>query len=939
MITSIKFGHIWFMIYILMIWHNADETLASDNISDYIRKCCISGLRHARTMDSCENIDSSASIIPPLWLGLCHSTQEVCCSRELDHKNCELGRLAALNRTRCDKDVHSNCNAYAGCCRACQVGLAVKASKQNCSDPLFSFLSAIESYRACCNEDSDLNSKSDEGLYISQQLESDLGLEEDLENSSDGTIVLTDDDDICGKIPNLCAHICENTFDAYQCKCHSGFQLDNNNVTCSSEKKSICPDGYYLDHQHGKCLDIDECSEKLHDCLLTQYCHNTIGGYHCLNIKLNKCPSGYHYAANVLKCEDDNECEESPSPCEPDQQCSNYAGGFNCTSSESQSCDIGFYLEGGICSDINECTNNTTHTCHAHLQECLNTLGSFSCQCQMGFRLDITQNECVDINECSINNHNCLPTQRCDNTIGSYICTRLQSCGTGYTLNAETGICDDDDECELNTHNCQPNFDCYNTKGSFRCYRKTTTSTTTTATPSTTSSTATPTFTEPVSRTHYSKYPYPLYSQHGYYGSTISRLPCSTGFHRNNLGACVDINECVENNPCGTHQRCINTNGHFRCESLLQCKAGYKSTPEGTSCIDINECETGEHNCGDRQICRNRNGSYICACPTGHELKHLSNGVSTCQDIDECAQDQRVCPSNSHCFNTIGSFYCECKPGFQKKTSDGDESNTACLDVDECSVIPGLCQQKCVNFWGGYRCSCNSGYQLGQDNRTCNDIDECEVHKHYKLCMGLCINTSGSYQCNCPRGYTLASDMNTCRDIDECADSVNDVCTGRNDICTNIRGSFKCTTVNCPYGYTNDLEQKNRCRQNNNFCEGEDCYTKPSAYTYNFITFVSKLMIPPDGRTIFTLRGPMWYDNIDFDLKIVRIQASINIERATENHFDTLKSNNQVNLLLKRSLEGPQDIEMELSMTVFTNGMPRGKSVAKLFLFVSQHPF
>lgn len=30
---------------------------------------------------------------------------------------------------------------------------------------------------------------------------------------------------------------------------------------------------------------------------------------------------------------------------------------------------------------------------------------------------------CVDINECSINNHNCLPTQRCDNTIGSYVCT------------------------------------------------------------------------------------------------------------------------------------------------------------------------------------------------------------------------------------------------------------------------------------------------------------------------------------------------------------------------------------------------------------------------------------------------------------------------------------------------------------------------------------
>jgi len=45
-------------------------------------------------------------------------------------------------------------------------------------------------------------------------------------------------------------------------------------------------------------------------------------------------------------------------------------------------------------------------------------------------------------------------------------------------------------------------------------------------------------------------------------------------------------------------------------------------------------------------------------------------------------------------------------------------------------------------------------------------------------------------------------------------------------------------------------------------------------------------MIAPEGRTIFTLRGPLWYDNIDFDLKIVRIQATSNIKRATGMHFE-----------------------------------------------------
>lgn len=44
--------------------------------------------------------------------------------------------------------------------------------------------------------------------------------------------------------------------------------------------------------------------------------------------------------------------------------------------------------------------------------------------------------------------------------------------------------------------------------------------------------------------------------------------------------------------------------------------------------------------------------------------------------------------------------------------------------------------------------------------------------------------------------------------------------------------------------------------------------------------------MPPDGRTIFTLRGPAWYDDIDFDLKIIRTQAATNIEKATKNYFE-----------------------------------------------------
>lgn len=130
--------------------------------------------------------------------------------------------------------------------------------------------------------------------------------------------------------------------------------------------------------------------------------------------------------------------------------------------------------------------------------------------------------------------------------------------------------------------------------------------------------------------------------------------------------------------------------------------------------------------------------------------------------------------------------------GFKKQNPD----DKVCVDVDECQEISGLCSQRCINYWGNrgvyivvpaitwdhnenwshmikkqnlfhftgsYRCACESGYRLNANNRTCEDIDECEVHKTYDLCMGLCENTPGSYQCTCPPGYKLSLDGRTCQ--------------------------------------------------------------------------------------------------------------------------------------------------------------------------------
>lgn len=129
-------------------------------------------------------------------------------------------------------------------------------------------------------------------------------------------------DDLCGKVPNLCAHICENTNESYRCKCFSNFKLDDNGVTCTALKDATtdifdedsdkssedynndfkCEIGFTKD-LNDKCVDIDECILKIANCDSFQYCHNTIGSYRCLNIESKSCEEGFNFNMQRGKCE------------------------------------------------------------------------------------------------------------------------------------------------------------------------------------------------------------------------------------------------------------------------------------------------------------------------------------------------------------------------------------------------------------------------------------------------------------------------------------------------------------------------------------------------------------------------------------------------------------------------------------------------------------
>uniref|UniRef100_A0A669CB90 Fibulin 2 n=1 Tax=Oreochromis niloticus TaxID=8128 RepID=A0A669CB90_ORENI len=343
----------------------------------------------------------------------------------------------------------------------------------------------------------------------------------------------------------------------------------------------------------------------------------------------------------------------------------------------------------------------------------------------------------INVDECMTGAHSCKPSQRCVNTVGSFVCELQVTCPAGYQL--RNSLCEDIDECTMRTHNCGMGFVCENTVGSFLCNPK---------------------------------------------------QKCISGFTQDSHGNCIDINECSSlSEPCSSGFNCINTVGSYTCQKkIVMCSHGYHASPDGAKCVDTDECQMETHRCGAGQICHNLPGSYRCDCQTGYQYNALRK---VCTDVNECWRySGRLCAQK--CENTPGSYRCSCTAGFSL-AFDGKN----CEDTNECEQNP--CSQECANIYGSYQCYCRPGYYLKDDGHTCEDIDECS-QSIGNLCAFQCVNTAGSYQCACPpHGYVMAANGRTCKDIDECTAGTHNCSTRQT--CYNLQGGFRCLSFDCPQHY------------------------------------------------------------------------------------------------------------------------------------------
>ncbi|XP_075987081.1 uncharacterized protein LOC142983835 isoform X2 [Anticarsia gemmatalis] len=574
--------------------------------------------------------------------------------------------------------------------------------------------------------------------------------------------------------------------------------------------------------------------------------------------------------------------------------------------------------EYGACFDIDECATQR-HSCSGLTEICRNTIGGYTCTCAPGFRRDLITMACDVITTTSSTTTTTAPPPPVSNgnkyfwDYHEYRPTQRpfrprNRCDSGYHYNFQTFKCEDINECTNGQANCAVVEVCVNTEGGYKCE-------------------CPPNWRlddvrhRCVPNNKYGQFP-PGYANE----PTSSTVPPQVNIPASPGTKYVD--------PQITQ---IENSG-----SIFKCPQGYSLAADNT-CVDVNECLTGEAKCGPIQICTNLPGGYSCNCPTGHRLI----GDHMCEDVDECAAagNLPICSQNADCVNTIGSYQCKCHNGFVS----APVNDKVCVDVDECTAArPGsLCQHRCNNVWGGYRCSCHRGYRLNRDNSTCSDIDECVEFKSKVPCIGRCINEPGSYRCACPKGYKLSEDKRSCIDIDEC-ETGEALCSTSissdtsNDVCVNTRGSFRCHRITCPVGYR--LKNKHRCTREEQECLPGDwnCTRQPTTISYNFITFVSNLYIPDGKLKLFTMKGPVWTNaKMRFELRLVDVNAPPSVKKKADiNDFLLTQQTNFEGLMsLVRPLEGPQSVELEMSMEVYIDGQFGGTAIAKLYIYVSEYEY
>lgn len=299
-------------------------------------------------------------------------------------------------------------------------------------------------------------------------------------------------------------------------------------------------------------------------------------------------------------------------------------------------------------------------------------------------------------------------------------------------------------------------------------------------------------------------------------------------------------------------------------------------------------------------------GTFFCQCPRGY-----SKVDTECIDINECRFNQ----CQHSCVNSPGSFTCQCEGGFTL-----GQDRRSCVDVDECTMGEP-CDQRCLNTYGSFLCRCSDGYQLSPDKLTCTDIDECSFSDY--LCHHQCVNQPGTFSCICPDGYKLLG-TRICQDVNECETGQHQC--SEQQLCTNLYGSFRCVDKNrCLSPYIQLSDSRCVCRAG-----VPGCGELPASIVYRYMSVTSERSVPTD---IFHVQATSIYPGTH---NTFRIKAGDD-----QGEFYIRQINNiSAMLVLVKDVPGPREFVLDLEMATVNPLMShQSSSILRLTIYVGAFPF